>query len=124
MKMIDKELVDLQKGCSATCVVIKNEDIKELESAVLVSSNCNTYDLIKIFEENVSEKKLNYFVIKEIDKINVDEQNKYYQIVKDREFSGYKLPDDTIIVLSVNGKETLKNISQELYNLCIVAICD
>ena len=119
--MINKELIELQKGCNATCVVIQNEDIKELESKILVDSTCNTNDLIKIFKENISNKKYDYFVIEEIDKINLNEQNKYYQIVKDREFLGYKLPEDIIIVLTVKSKETLKNISQNLYNLCVVA---
>ena len=119
--MINKELIELQKGCNATCVVIQNEDIKELESKILVDSTCNTNDLIKIFKENISNEKYDYLVIEEIDKINLNEQNKYYQIVKDREFLGYKLPEDIIIVLTVKSKETLKNISQNLYNLCVIA---
>ena len=119
--MINKELIELQKGCNATCVVIQNEDIKELESKILVDSTCNTNDLIKIFKENISNEKYDYLVIEEIDKINLNEQNKYYQIVKDREFLGYNLPEDIIIVLTVKSKETLKNISQNLYNLCVIA---
>ena len=119
--MMDKELIELQKGCDATCVVIQNEDIKELESNILISSNYDTNDLIKIFKENISSKEYDYLVIKDIDKINSNEQDKYYQIVKDREFCGYRLPEDIIIVLTVKSKETLKNISQKLYNLCVVA---
>ena len=30
--MINKELIELQKGCLATCVVITNEDCEELDS--------------------------------------------------------------------------------------------
>ena len=119
--MINKELIELQKGCNATCVVIQNEDIKELESNILVNSTYNIDELIKIFKENISSKKYDYFVIEEIDKINSNEQDKYYQIIKDREFCGYRLPEDIIIVLTVKSKETLKNISQKLYNLCVVA---
>ena len=43
------------------------------------------------------------------------------QIIKDREFGGYKLPEEMIIVLTVESKENLKNISQNLYNLCVIA---
>ena len=118
--MINKELIELQKGCNATCVVIQNEDIEELESNILVNSTYNINDLIKIFKENISSKKYDYFVIEEIDKINSNEQDKFYQIIKDREFCGYRLPEDIIIVLTVKSKETLKNISQKLYNLCVV----
>ena len=100
--MINKELIELQKGCNATCVVVKNEDIKELESKVLVKSTYNINDLLETFKEKINDKK-------------------YYQIIKDREFCGYKLPEDVVIVLTVKDKETLKNISKELYNLCVVA---
>ncbi len=120
--MIDKELIELQKGCPATCVVIPNEDCKELDSKIIIDSNSNDNELLTTFKENISNKEeLNYFIISEIDKLDESLQNKYYQIVKDREFCGYKLPKDMIIVLTVKDREGLKNISQELYNLCVVA---
>ena len=120
--MIDKELIELQKECHATCVVIPNEDCKELDSKIIIDSNVNDNELLTTFKENISNKEeLNYFIISEIDKLNESLQDKYYQIVKDREFYGYKLPKDMIIVLTVKDREGLKNISQELYNLCVVA---
>ena len=120
--MINKELIELQKGCLATCVVIPNEDCEELDSKIIVNSNCSDNELLKTFKENISNKKekLNYFVISEIDKLDEEAQDKFYQIVKDREFFGYKLPKEMIIVLTVKNKEGLKNISQKLYNFCIV----
>ena len=120
--MINKELIELQKGCLATCVVIPNEDCEELDSKIIVNSNCSDNELLKTFKENISNKKekLNYFVISEIDKLDEETQDRYYQIVKDREFFGYKLPKEMIIVLTVKNKEGLKNISQKLYNFCIV----
>ena len=100
--MINKELIELQKGCTATCVVIPNEACKELDQKIIISSNANDNELLTTFKENISNKEeLNYFIISEIDKLDESLQNKYYQIVKDR--------------------EGLKNISQELYNLCVVA---
>jgi hypothetical protein len=120
--MINKELIELQKGCTATCVVIPNEDCKELDSKIIVNADSNDNKLLTIFKENISNKEEpNYFIISEIDKLNVGLQNKYYQIVKDREFYGYKLPKDMIIVLTVKDREGLKNISQDLYNFCVVA---
>ena len=53
--------------------------------------------------------------------MNESLQNKYYQIVKDREFFGIKLPKDMIIVLTVKNREGLKNIAKELYNFCVIA---
>ncbi len=120
--MINKELIELQKGCLATCVVIKNEDCKELDSKIIINANSNDSELLTIFKEKILNKEeLNYFIISEIDKLNESLQNKYYQIVKDREFYGYKLPKDMIIVLTVKDKEGLKKIIQELYHFCVVA---
>ena len=120
--MIDKELIELQKGCSATCVVIQDEDCKELDSKVIVNADSNDSELLTTFKEKISNKEeLDYFIISEIDKLNESLQNKYYQIVKDREFFGIKLPKDMIIVLTVKNREGLKNIAKELYNFCVIA---
>lgn len=120
--MINKELIELQKGCEATCVVIPNEDSKELDSKIIISANFSDNELLMTFKENISSKEeLNYFIIDGIDQLNEDTQNKYYQIVKDREFFGIKLPEDMVIVLTVKDKEGLKNISKELYNFCVIA---
>ena len=32
--MINKELIELQKGCKATCVVVLNEDTNELDKKI------------------------------------------------------------------------------------------
>lgn len=121
--MMNKELVELQKGCGATCVIIANEDVKELDSKVLVSSNCGESELRKIFKEKMTKlnQEFNYFVIEEIDKLEIEEQDKFYHIVKDREFYGSVLPEDVIIVLTVKNKDGLKNVLQKLYHLCVVA---
>lgn len=120
--MVNKELVELQKGCKATCAVILNEDCNELDKKIVVDSNSSDNELLAIFKENISnQNELDYFIITEIDKLNADMQNKYYQIVKDREFFGVELPEDMVIVLTVKDKEGLKSISRELYNLCVVA---
>ena len=120
--MINIELIELQKGCEATCVVILNEDCKELDSKTIIDANSSDTELLMTFKEDISNKEeLNYFIIDGIDQLNEDIQNKYYQIVKDREFNGYRLPKDMIIVLTVKDKDGLKNISRELYHFCVVA---
>ena len=122
-KMINKELIELQKGCKATCVVIQNEDIQKLDSKVLISSNCEDNELLKIFKEKISktDERFEFLVIEKIDKLELDKQDRFYQIVKDREFNGILLPEDVVIVLTVENKDKLKNISSELHNLCVVA---
>lgn len=122
-KMINKELIELQKGCKATCVVIQNEDMQKLDSKVLISSNCEDNELLKIFKEKISktDERFEFLVIEKIDEIELDKQDRFYQIVKDREFNGILLPEDVVIVLTVENKDKLKNISSDLYNLCVVA---
>lgn len=121
--MMNIDLIELQKGCKATCAVIQNEDIEKLDSKVLISSNCEDNELLKIFKEEISKanEKFEFLVIEKIDKLELDKQDRFYQIVKDREFNGILLPEDVIIVLTVENKDKLKNISSELYNLCAVA---
>lgn len=120
--MIDKELIELQKGCNATCAVISNGDDKELDQKVVINANINDNELITYFKEKLlNNEELNYFIIVGIDKIDENTQNRFYQIVKDREYNGYKLPKDLIIVLTVEDKKALKKISKELYHFCVVA---
>ena len=119
--MINKELIELQKGNIATCAVILNEDLKELDSKLAINSSFNDNELLTTFKDISSKEDLNYFVINDIDKLDENSQNKYYQIVKDREFYGHRLPKDMVIVLTVNDREGLKKISQELYHFCVVA---
>lgn len=120
--MINKELIELQKGCTATCVVIQNEDCKELDSKIIVNSNCSDSELLNTIKEIDSNKEVsNYFVIYQIDKVGEETQDKFYQIVKDREFNGHKLPKNMIIVLTVKDREGLQKILQELYHFCVVA---
>ncbi len=121
--MMNIDLIELQKGCKATCVVIQNEDIEKLDSKVLINSNCEDNELLKIFKEKISkaDKKIEFLVIERIDKLELDKQDRFYQIVKDREFNGILLPEDVVVVLTVENKDKLKNISSELYNLCVVA---
>ena len=121
--MMNIDLIELQKGCKATCAVIQNEDIEKLNSKILINSNCKDNELLKIFKEKISkaDEKFEFLVIEEIDKLELDKQDKFYQIVKDREFNGILLPEDVVIVLTVENKDRLKNISSELHNLCVVA---
>ena len=121
--MINKELVELQKGCKSTCAIIETTDIKELDSNIVIKSNCEDAQLFKTFKEKISkaDNKFDYLVIEEIDKLETNKQNRIYQIVKDREYNGILLPENVIIALTVENKEGLKNILPELYHLCVVA---
>ncbi len=120
---MNKELIELQKGCVATCAIIPNEEIDELNSKVIIQANASNEELMTaIMGCNCNNgEEVNHLVIKGIDNIPEDSQEKFYQIVKDREFNGCKLKEEIIIVLTVEGKDNLKKISDGLYNLCVVA---
>lgn len=128
---MNKELIELQRGCFATCIVIKEENYKELEQGILMDANISDAYLFAsplgktLFTEKLEEKanngKLTYFIIRGITKLSFEMQNRYVTLVKDREFHGYKLPDNVILVFTVASKEDLKNISKELYHFCVVA---
>lgn len=129
--MINKELIELQIGCKSTAVIISNEDCKELEPTVIINANTSDKDLFStklgntIFSKNLDNisqsETIAYIIINGIDEINVEMQNRYIGLVKDRELMGYNLPKNVIILFTVKDKESLKKISGELYNLCVVA---
>lgn len=128
---MNKELIELQRGCSATCVVILENDYKKLGKGLIMEASipdeylCATPLGNPLFKENIDElskcSELAYFVIRGISELNEEMQNRYVGLVKDRDFGGYNLPDNVILVFTVKTKEELRKISKELYHFCVVA---
>ena len=126
---MQKELVDLQRNSSA-CAIVKTSEYKTLGNIVSIDANVSDKFLIggevPPFAEKldaVSKKaELCYFVIKDIDAVPADVQERFVGLVKDREFYGYNLPKNCIVVFTVKDKESLKKISAELYGFAAVAI--
>ena len=128
---MNKNLIELQRGCGAACVVILEEHYKELGQVLIMNANIGDEHLFAnplgnpIFKEKLdaisSNGNLTYFVIKGISEINEELQNRYVGLVKDREFGGYNLPDNIILVFTVKTREELQKISKELYHFCVVA---
>ena len=127
-----KELIDLQRGCKATCVVIKHSDANQLGNILYMNGDIKDVWLFgtkmgnPIFKEKIEivskRGEIGYFVITNFDSLSIDEQNRYVSLIKDRELHGYTLPDNIIIVLTVENKEGLKKISPEIYHFCVVSI--
>lgn len=124
-----KELIDLQRNSKATCVIVKTDEYKNLSPIISmkanVSDNFLLSDKLPPFAEKLDKKceknKVCYFVITEIDNISIENQDRFVGLIKDREFNGYILPDNCIIVLTVKDKSTLKNISPDIFHLAVVA---
>lgn len=128
--MIDQELIEEQLGCNSTCVVILQEDVNTLKNSYNVKVDESNSNIIlgELNKENlkinldklVKENDITYLVIEEIDKIDEIKQEKYIGLIKDREFRGYNIPDNVIIVITIKDKDSLKKISSELYHFCVV----
>ena len=121
--MIKKELIELQKGCKATCVIVPTAQ-EELVAQVTISADASDSELceaIKKCRANSFEDNTQYFEIKGIDEVEKDMQEKYSGFIKDRTFLTYELPHNTVIILTVESKQTLKKIIPELYRFCVIA---
>ena len=125
---MNKELIELQKGISSVCTLIPDSEYEKLGVSLYMDSAIPDMYLFgsqPIFKDKLEElskiKNIAYFVIRNIDLLNETEQNKYIGLVKDREISGYNIPDNVIIVFTVKDKEGLKKVSRELYHFSVVA---
>lgn len=124
-----RELIDLQRNSKATCAIIRTEEYNNLSPVISMKANVSDKFLFSSelppFAEKLSEKcaknKVCYFVITAIDDISIDEQDRFVGLIKDREFNGYILPNNCIIVFTVKDKSTLKNISPNIYHFAVVA---
>ena len=127
---MNKDLIELQRNCNVG-VIILDDLYKDLGQVLVMDSNIENEYLFQrqgnpIFKEkldNLSRNgNLTYFVIRNIDEISKENQDRYISLVKDREFTGYNIRDNVIIVFTVKDIDSLKNISNELYHLCVVAM--
>lgn len=129
--MLDQELIQGELGCNSTCVVILQEDVKLLKNVYNVKADNSNSNMIlgELNKENLKnnldklteENNIAYLIIEEIDKLDSKQQEKYINIIKNREFRGYYLPKNVIIALTIKRKENLSKISSELYHFCVVA---
>lgn len=129
---MNKELIELQRGVSATCVIILDEFYKDLGQTVFMDANMKDVHLYgkslgsPLFKEQIEKIAKNgqttYFVIRKIDQITKEEQDRYIDLVKNREFHGYKIPDNVIIVFTIENFQNRKKISENLYHFCVVVL--
>lgn len=128
---MNKDLIDLQRNSKAACAIILDEFYKSIGQELVMDAKIDDVYLFAksstgpIFKDKLdkisSNTGLTYFVIRNIDQIDVEKQNRYISLVKDRELTGYNLPQNVIIVFTISSKESLNKISKELYHFCVVA---
>ena len=126
---MNKDLIDLQRNSKATCVIIENKNIDKLSPSIILKASENDY--LSLYKNppfsNMAEIKshfsqLCYLIITDITDLTSEEQNAYIGLVKDREVNGYKLPDNFIIVFTINDSSLLSKVSKDLYHFAVVAI--
>lgn len=130
MEKMNKFLLELQKGCNATCAIISTSEYKELIPSVAMNANVSDKFLfgsgVPPFADKLDAKakqcNVCYFIIYGLDTLSIDAQNRYVGLVKDREMNGYNLPRNVVVVFTVDGQERLNKVSAELYHFAVVAI--
>ncbi len=124
-----KELIDLQRNSNATCVIVETDEYNKLSPVISMKASVSDKFLFTgekpPFANKISERcekyKLCYFVITDLDTVSIVKQDRFEGLVKDREFNGYTLPNNCIIVFTVKDKSALKNISPNIYRFAVVA---
>ena len=126
--MLNINLLRIQRGVKANAVIVLNEDIEELKPNYNIESSVEDRELYgidngkPIFEEDIGKIAVNneigYLIISDIDKEEKEKQNRVIGLVKDREIMGYKLPDNIILVFTVENENDIRKISGELYRFC------
>ena len=130
--MIDISLIEFQKGIRAVGVIVLNSDVKKLSNSYSIDAGLIAVEVFgvkighPIFKDGVEKvsknNEISYLIISNIDKVEEEKQNRFVGLVKDREFMGYSLPDNVIIVFTVESENEIKKISGELYHFCNVNV--
>lgn len=128
---MNKELIELQRGINAGAIIL-DAFYKSLGQTIFMEANLKDVHLFgtslgnPLFKEQLERVSNNglttYFVIRRIDQISKEQQNRYLSLVKNREFHGYAIPENVVIVFTIQSRENVKKISEELYHLSVVAI--
>lgn len=121
---MNKQLIDLQKDLNATCVIVLNSEYTNLSPVVSMNANVSDKFLMAGQKPPFADKidklsktsKICYFVIKQVDELSAQMQNRYIGLVKDREMNGYTLPKNCIVIFTVKNKLSLTKISKDLYH--------
>lgn len=126
---MNKQLINLQKSVNATCVLIKTEEYKYLTNALAFKASVSDSFLFnpqKYYADKLNSKAIKddvcHLIVTNLDEASIDEQERFVQLVKDREISGYNLPNNCILVFTVQDEQALKKISSKIYHFAVNAL--
>ena len=125
-----KSFIESKIGGKPIGLIVRSSEYRDLDCILEMRASIkdavltNKYK-VPIFADKLTElsneNDIVYFVISDIDKASEKEQERFIELVKFRSFSGYRLPDNVIIIFTVEGDNTIKNIIPELYWLLNLA---
>lgn len=109
-----------------TPILIENMHASVFDNATILDANCDISDLNGHYENinfvapswynKLKQNQTKMLVINNINKIDVNEQTKFIEILKYKKISTFDLPKDCIIIVTAkNLKE--RPINEEVYSL-------
>lgn len=107
-------------------ILVKNVNIESFSNKIVIPSNISqdklsiigTHPLWLIELELLSKKKeISILIIDKIDEIPLNEQMKFFEIIKYRSISGFKLPENTHIILTCNSFE---KVADKIKSNCLL----
>lgn len=109
-----------------TPILIENMPVSVFDNATILDANCDISDLNGHYENinfvapswynKLKQNQTKMLVINNINKIDVNEQTKFIEILKYKKISTFDLPKDCIIIVTAkNLKE--RPINEEVYSL-------
>ena len=129
---MDKFIVSSAKSHAYLGIVLLNSEYRELDCILEMKADIKTESILRgNYGETIFSEKLNelssqndvvYFVISNIDKVSDEIQRRFVGLVKDRSYRGYHLPENVVVVFTVEDKNDLSNIVYDLAKLLKSAI--
>lgn len=127
MKENKKELLMTYIKANIAPILVDFIEGKDIPQSILLPANCKLTELNGHYENQdfippewlnklINKQKPSILIIDKIDTISKEEQTKFIEILKYKQVSTFKLPQNTIIILT--AKEINKNkINEEIYSL-------
>ena len=108
-----KELLESLLKSGISNILIRDINLNDLDNSVTLESECNIDELVGHYEgiknvapiwyQNLIKLEQPILIIKDINKINEDEQRKFIEILKYKKISTFELPTNCLIIVTLNS---------------------
>lgn len=125
--MNKEKILTLEKFLKSGIVVLLEDiEIDFLDDYVLLDANCDNEELNGHYEniefvapdwyKMLISKKNPILIINEINKISLEEQAKFVEVLKYKKISTFEIPKNTVIIVTCKDLKNNK-INEEIYSL-------